>query len=308
MSAPPLYRVRLRLDSPLGTPLTSGTLFGHLCWAVRERRDDAALTRWLNAQETEPWLVSDGFPAGLLPRPLVRPAPRRAPKGQNADDAKKLARRPWLPLEAFQKLRGALSETSMAGNLVDGPSAPRDHRMAHNSIDRQRGTTPEEGGLYFVDEDWSFCDENARDRDVWVRTTASVDEVKELFGFVGEAGYGRDATWGRGCFTVMAVEPVPDLDAHSGNRMLSLSHGVLTENMRDPRYRLFTHYGKLGPMMAAVEARIWKQPVLLARPGCTFTPEDAGPFGRLLADVHQKRKEVRHDARHVAIPYTEVAP
>lgn len=306
MSAPPLYRVRLRLEGPLGTPLTSGTLFGHLCWALRERHGEAELTRWLAAQDAEPWLVSDGFPAGLLPRPLVRPAPRPKASGGDADEAKKRARRPWLPLADFLKLRGALSETTMAERLKDGPEAHQGHRLAHNTIDRRRGTTPEEGGLFFVDEDWSFTKQP--ERDVWVRSTASPEHIEGLFGTVGETGYGRDATWGRGRFKVKAVEPFPDLDAHAGNRMLSLSHGVLTPNMGDPRYRLHTHYGKLGPIMAATERRVWKQPVLLARPGCTFRPEGDGPFGRLLDGVHQDRNDIRHDARHVAIPYTEVAP
>ncbi|MBX6324001.1 MAG: hypothetical protein IRY94_19460 [Rhodospirillaceae bacterium] len=180
-------------------------------------------------------------------------------------------------------------------------------RLAHNTIDRRRGTTPEEGGLYFVDEDWTHA--VCPRRDIYVRTAAPREEIEKRFAAIGEAGYGRDATWGRGRFAVEAVEAATALDAHAGSRRVSLSHGTITGNMADVRYRLVTHYGKLGQAMAAAgtrPCRPFKLPVVLTRPGATFRPAGPGPFGALLAGVHQDRPEVRHDARHVAIPYTEV--
>jgi len=304
-----LYRVRLRLKAPLGTPLTSGTLFGHLCWAVRELNGEKALEAWLGAQEEAPWLLSDGFPADCLPRPLLPRLPVQGLGLKEADQAKQRARLPLLSVEGFLKHRDGLSETRIAAHLTAGPAAAKPSlervRQTHNSIDRRRGTTPEEGGLFFVEEDWSFA--LAPERDVYVRAPVEASEVQALLAEVGERGYGRDATWGRGHFTVEEVRSMPELEGE-GERRLSLSHGTLTSNMVEARYKLFTHFGKVGDLMAATGARPWKRPVLVARPGTTFRPLDEGPYGELLSGVHQDRSEIRHDARHLTLAYKEAAP
>ena len=58
----PEHRVRLELTAPIGTPLASGTLFGHLCWAWRERHGEV-LTVWdpLRGIETEVRVSSPVF-------------------------------------------------------------------------------------------------------------------------------------------------------------------------------------------------------------------------------------------------------
>jgi CRISPR-associated protein Csm4 len=101
------------------------------------------------------------------------------------------------------------------------------------------------------------------------------------------------------------VEPAdPRLIDHDGNRRLSLSHGVLTPNMAAPFYKLHTHYGKLGGLYAGGERSPFKHPLLLTRPGATFSPTDAGPFGALLADAHPHHPEIRQNAWHLCLPFT----
>lgn len=215
---------------------------------------------------------------------------------------KERAKWPWLPIDRWEHLRGQVADPLLLARATSGPAlSPRPHRIAHNSIDRHTGSTPEEGGLYFVDEDWSYT--NEPERDVYVRAETTPQDLMALFEAVGEAGYGRDATWGRGHFTVVDVTDAGWLDQHAGNRMLSLSHGCLTANMATPRYKLFTHFGKVGASLLTTVP--WKYPILLTRPGATFTPTDGGPFGEWLTGVHQERAEVGHNAYHLAIPFTE---
>lgn len=303
-----LRRIRLRLKAPLGTPLSSGTLFGHLCWARREAEGEAALVRWLAALPEAPWALSDGFPADLLPRPIVRrvPSPRpermtREALGQLEED-KRRRKLAWVKADDWPELRSRVSDPLLDACATSGLARP--HRLAHNTIDHRTGSTPDEGGLYFVDEDWSHAD--CPERDVYVRADASDDDLRMLFTAVGEAGYGRDASLGRGHFTVDGVDDAGWLDDHEGCRRMSLSHGAVTANMSAPRYRLYTHYGKLGASALAEGAIAWKHPILLTRPGATFAAADAGPFGAWLTHVHQERPEVGHNAFHVAIPFTEV--
>lgn len=78
--------------------------------------------------------------------------------------------------------------------------------------------------------------------------------------------------------------------------------------MARPRYKLFTHYGKVADAMAFTGARVWKRPLLLTRPGMTFEAQGEGPFGALLTGVHQDRPEIVHDARHLAIPCRDAEP
>jgi CRISPR-associated protein Csm4 len=303
-----LHRVHITLSAPLGTPLTSGTLFGHLCWAVRERDGGAGLRRWLEGQVTAPWLVSDGFPAGHLPRPLLQPGRRRPPQDvRAADAAKRQTRLPWIAVADFMKLRDRLSEDVLISKLKCAPwqGEFEEWRLAHNLIDRRRGTTPDEGGLYFVDEDWSYVHPAGKDRDIYVRTSAGAEEIGDLFRRVGEKGYGRDATWGRGRFSVLEVVREDRLDAARGPRCLSLSHGVRSRNMLEPRYKLAPHYGKVGAELAHSGASPFKYPILLTRPGATFRPADDGPYGELLAGIHPTRSEIRHCARHLVLAYAE---
>jgi CRISPR-associated protein Csm4 len=131
--------------------------------------------------------------------------------------------------------------------------------------------------------------------------------VERLFGHVGESGFGRDASLGRGRFSVR-VEGASALDGGRGRRRLSLSHGTITPNMGSPRYRLFTHYGKVGPEMNAEIGRPWKRPLLLTRPGLTFDALDEGPFGAWLDGVHQDRPEIGHNAFHVVLAFEEAEP
>ena len=65
------YQVTLQPRSAFGTPLAGDTLFGQLCWAIRERFGEARLTSLLEGYtEANPFLVvSDAFPAGWVPRP-----------------------------------------------------------------------------------------------------------------------------------------------------------------------------------------------------------------------------------------------
>ncbi len=256
----PHYLVRLELLGPLGTPLHSGTLFGHLCWAWRELEsagDPAlpfSLERWLERLPEAPFLISDGFPAGWLPRPLLDPAPR-APlpvehdrRREFMDAAKRRRKARLMRIEDFLRLRAELSPQALedAPGEADPEHGVRDHliraSLPHNRIDRRTGHTLEEGGLYFLSEFWPDPERNAWD--VYVETELEAAALQRLFEHVGQCGYGRDVTWGRGRFRASVAPADARLFDFAGTRRVSLSHGSLTPNMNDPRYRLDTQSGQ----------------------------------------------------------------
>ncbi|HOL71235.1 MAG TPA: hypothetical protein PKW45_07280, partial [Bryobacteraceae bacterium] len=133
----PEYRVEIRLEGPIATPLHSGTLFGHLCWALRNDSEDA-LEAWLRRLEESPFLISDAFPCGWLPAPLLAPTRRARPATlQQMEEAKKLRKASWLRVEDFLEIRGALSRPVLEKRLAAGkPPSPEIVRTARNTINR----------------------------------------------------------------------------------------------------------------------------------------------------------------------------
>lgn len=326
----PLLRFRLRRDraSPLGTPLASGTVFGHLCWALRDRDGEPALETWLGRLREEPFAVSDGFPAGTLPRPML-PSPAQPLQPRHALDRKALARleeakgqrrRNLVSLDRWRDARVGLDGGRIGPALAPEPAfqtpgggsvpALREARSPHNVIDRRSNHTLQEAGLWFADEWWAAG--AGLEVDLYVRTARPADDVADLLRRVGEHGYGRDASLGRGLFAVQGHEQAGWLDdppgAGGAPRLVSLSHGTVTPNMRDARWKHAVLYGKLGrAMLAEVGGRPWKLPLLLAQPGATWAADNPGPFGEWLLGVHQDLPGIGHNAYHVAIPYTEAA-
>jgi CRISPR-associated protein Csm4 len=302
----PLYRLRLRLCGPFATPFSSGSLFGQMCWAKRRLDGQAALQAWLDRLPSEPWALSDALPAGFLPRPALPVA--RPPAGADLkalDDAKKAVKRAYVPLERWRDLRVGLTPEGLQSAAAPVPEAGA-QRLAHNTIDRRSGRTPETAGLWFADEFWP--DDKASLLDLYVEAPAEAASVRRLVAAVGEDGFGRDAAFGRGQFTVEGIEDAEWLaeasPAGGTAYRLSLSHGVLSPNMEAARYRLFPHFGKVGRQAMAEGARPWKRPLLLTRPGAVFRARDGGPFGAWLIGVHEDRKEIGHNAFHLAIPFT----
>ncbi|MFZ1828220.1 MAG: hypothetical protein WAW42_05505, partial [Candidatus Competibacteraceae bacterium] len=261
-----------------------------------------------------------------LPRPLLQPGDRPEPAAgesrqdflQRLQQDKKLRKTAFIPLADFLELRVGLSEAGLLARLRQraaeseraAPTQPHRRsrplsltvRQAHNTIDRLTGTTPETGGLYFMDEEWRR--DEAAELDVYAAGEIAGEELQALIGTVGEFGFGRDANLGRGRFTAHVEAADSRLFDHDGNRRLSLSHGVVTTNMAAPFYKLHAHYGKLGGLFAGGERSPFKHPLLLTRPGATFSPADAGPFGALLADVHPHHPEIRQNAWHFCLPFT----
>jgi len=306
------WRFRLELGGPYGTPWASGTLFGQLCWAML-RRDgsDERLVRKLAAlrERQDVFLLSDVLPKDLLPRPILPPPPSD-PDPDKAAKYKELKKLGFVKREHFLRHRAALSEKNLEEGLDAGPG-DREHRLAHNKIDRQRGTVIEPGGLCFLDEWWPS--EDARERDLYIRTSWPIEEVEELLAAVGSWGFGRDSSFGRGRFRILGKEPERELFDHPGNRYVSLAHGCWTEELEEPRYKLGTHFGKLAIEAAMACGRPWKRPILLMKPGATFAARGDGPFGAWLEGIVHSDvpKSLGYTpgqhAFHLPVPYTEAA-
>jgi CRISPR-associated protein Csm4 len=310
------YRIVVSPKSPLGTALVSGTVWGHLAWAVRYLDGEVAFSRWLEEQVTQPWLVSSHLPLGMLPRPLLKPDPRGdGVSSLEAMKREKSARKVRLIPEAtFLELRDRMRESALNEALAASNAGAASGRLdavpelkAHNRIDRLTGTTPEMGGLFF--EEVSFSSAGSRYQLFLQAPNPCKDRLRDLLAFVGASGFGANASTGNGHLDFQ-IDEESVLFSGGGTRAMSLSHGILTGNMKNPRYKQHVHFGKLGGDYAKGGFSPFKYPVLMMQPGATFDPLDAGPFGALLDRVHHDPAldRIRHHAFHLPLQFTEVTP
>ena len=136
----------------------------------------------------------------------------------------------------------------------------------------------------------------------------ALNRLVSIFEYVGTAGFGANASTGKGAFQC-TITREENLFKQTGTRAMSLSHGVISENMAQPRYKLHSHYGKLGGHFASGLYSPFKYPLLMALPGATFTPSDRPPYGNLLEGVHHapELNFIKHHAFHLPVFFTEAA-
>lgn len=303
------YRLTIEPVSPFGTPIISGTLWGHLAWAIRYVEGEAFLKEWLRGQEESPWLISSSMPEGMLPRPLLKPIFRskEKPDIEELQKAKKIKKMAYVPEDVFLSLRGKLSETSLNEALKnlddkeDDSNTIKSVQIAKNRIDRITGRTPDSGGLYFIEAE------------VYHKTRLQIfigiqkDEVpllRRLLDYIGNCGFGADASIGHGAFKY-ELKGEDKLFTTTGSRCMSLSHGVILQDMQNPFYKLHMHFGKLGGHFVMGHSP-FKYPILMARPGATFNVNEQCKFyGKIYSEVHHELQEIRHYAVHLPIMFTE---
>lgn len=274
-----LHRATLALHTPLGTPLAGDTLFGQLCWALREAAGEVELGRRLEGYTAgEPWLVvSDGFPAGYLPRPTL-PQHLGAPC---ADPAQRKAarKRRWLPFDRT----GETLAVQLAGAVDDQEAhdgqAPQAGMVAHNTLNRLSGTTGE--GAFAPYTAPQIFHSTGQRIDVYLvldseRTGA--DEVGSLLSALGSGGFGRDASVGLGKFTLQALEATAFAVPAGANAWWTLAPSAPRGQGfvgSESYWRVLTRFGRHGNVLALAD-NPFKTPVLLAATGAVLVP--AGGF------------------------------
>lgn len=307
------HRITITPMGPMSTAWISGTVWGHMAWAIRYVEGEQAFAAWMAEQETSPWLFSSQMPENMLPKPLLKPAERESekPSLEKFDSIKKIRKLRYIPEALFLSLKDRMIEKLLRKGLEahsgGGPPVLKPVHFFHNRIDRQTGRTPQSGGLFVENAKWAGKD---RSFQIFAATGQNCgDRLHRLLEFISRSGFGANASTGRGAFR-FAIQEETQLFAGAGARAMSLSHGIITPEMRNPRYQQHTHFGKLGGHFAAGAYSPFKYPILMAQPGATFDPAGKAPFGRLLAEVHHDPAlaAIRHHAFHLPIYFTEVSP
>jgi CRISPR-associated protein Csm4 len=274
------YRATLALHSTLGTPLAGDTLFGQLCWALRDTAGSAELDRRLEGYTSgRPWLVvSDGFPAGYLPKPTLPAAPQAEADPSKRKEHKAKRWVAWenraAPLPAL--LAEAVNDADAYGRDGHGGSlAPRSRPQAHNTLDRLSGTTgPGAFAPYTQPTTFHAAGQRIDLHLVLDDERLSAAEARDLLEAVGLMGYGRDASIGLGKFSVQTLEPSPPPVWPETAACWTLApcapqgQGFVGERSF---WKVLTRFGRHGSTHA-LAGQPFKTPLLLAATGALLVP------------------------------------
>jgi CRISPR-associated protein Csm4 len=283
-------RFRLRPLGPWGTPWQADSLFGALCWELLRAADEAGLERLLQRyrQGSPPFLLSDAFPADLLPRPLCATLPTGSP------DVRLLTREQFVAARNGEHVEGGLP------------------RQQWWSVSRGvRAAMPRDGGdpQLFGTEEY-FWRPDVPDEQRFVSLYVRADEewlpkIAVLLRALGRSGFGRRRSLGRGAFELLGpaepaewLEPLP-----FENAFVSLSHFVPEDSdPADGVWDVLVKYPRLG-WVRGDSSRPYKGRVLMLTPGSCFRPAGRPRrwYGRMIAGLAPAFPEALHYALSFAV-------
>jgi len=271
----------IRPLSPFGTPLAGDTIFGQLCWVIRNIQGTERLAGLLEGYTAgQPFaVVSDAFPAGFVSRPDIPADWLGLFSGSHtrSADRKEYKKLVWLPLTALEHASDKWGSLLTSGEALP---TPWEVWQSHNQIDRRTGTTGTDTGFDpFVVQQWQY----PQDTELHVHVCYEPERIEselleEAFQSMGQTGYGGNASSGMGRFEAWATETeVLPSGLDYANAWLTLAPcAPQGQNFDQNRswYRVSTRFGRHGDV-GALSAVPFKVPILLAQRGAVFSPQKA---------------------------------
>jgi len=312
------YTIVIRLKSPVVTPFQADTIFGHICWAIKllKWKEEDRLADFLDSYNEEPpLLVSNGFPEGYLPKPVLPPVTQDFLKSifqekdliEKAYRIKAIKELDIIPVSTLELLqRETITSEKLFNDMnesfkeIESMKTKQERAIVqHNTINRMG--LKSEGGLYSQEE--TFFAGGSGIYNIYLRTNYfSSEEIEKIFSYISTDGFGRDKSTGKGHFEFDIKGGVDLPEAEKPNAFMTLSSYVPSKG--DPvegYYRPLHKYGKLGGIFAKGVSKVngnpFKKPLIMFSAGSVFKDnyEKNKVYGQLLDKVHQNEK-IRHYA------------
>lgn len=170
--------------------------------------------------------------------------------------------------------------------------------IQHNTVNRRRNMVIT--GLFTQEE--NFYPRDSRKFEIYVRTNHfSRKDLEKIFAFIGEQGYGKDKSTGKGHFSSTVRDGNELVENGNPNGFMTLSSFIPTGgDPTDGFYSPLHKYGKLGGLFAKgiLDGNPFKTPLIMFAAGSTF--RDNGyyhgkTYGSILGGVHRNDR-IRHYA------------
>ncbi|MCR4318151.1 MAG: hypothetical protein NUW37_17535 [Planctomycetes bacterium] len=285
------YKLCLKIKSPAGTPWQSDTIMGSLAFIHANFYPDTMVNFIESfASGNPPFIVSDGFPRGLLPKPLSWSV---QPDEDDGAMAKLRKKQTMVAAGDFDKIRAEPSHSRYA--VISEPWMT--HRVLHAAINRETGTTFGEGmgGLY--ETSGTYPRSKNSEIEVYVRARDdSVGRVEELFVELSKTGYGCDKSVGLGQFEIMRerdtiLQEHKFIPVNGANGFVSISSFVPSKSdPTDGKWKYRVKYGKLGEN---ISGNVFKKPLIMLESGSAFrlSKPPAAYYGRIVRNVAPGKPE-----------------
>ena len=265
--------------------LHSDTLFGLICWAIRQVFSEARLVELLEgfAAGRPPFLLSSAFPCTkegtawkpFLPHPLLPPPDLNNRSREEAQRLKRYKRLRYIPVDHFnQFLQGGYSEDSYYASEVwenlDVPVSRTTDRL-RSAIDRLSDTTSGEGTLFARPEYHTAGL-------FFLLDGQAVELVVKALRFLDDFGWGGGNSVGYGRFAATETGSPLGKPVAEPTRFVTLSlyfprpaelEHFRTGEAGESWYELTVRKGKVGGHFLQT-GDFWKRSVLMFTPGSTF--------------------------------------
>ncbi len=301
-----LYEITLKPKSGFGTPLKGDTIFGYVCWQVSENPSLAVggIETLMGKYPEKPYAVfSSAFPVingtktqYALKRPEIPPSkifPSGGNRCETIKNAKENKEKKWVLVEKGSPIDLAesefISEEALCKILQD-ESGNRSGKIGnisvnisqtHNTINRLTGATGTGAFAPFEKENIYFYPGICLVVFVLLDPDATdIESIVRALERIGMWGFGRDASIGKGRFSVEGYDlldvPIPD-----GNVVCyTLAPSVPDMDLFIKAYfKTFTRFGKHGAQLST-HKNPFKNPVIMADEAAVFLPKDKSVFER----------------------------
>jgi CRISPR-associated protein Csm4 len=256
-----LYRFDIHIDAAFATPPKGDTLFGQFCWQIVQKFGSEKLETLLSAYHQKPFaILSD-----ILPQNSIKKAPISNslfgvafdPKKRKEIKAKNIIRIDALQNNSFKYNKNLIeNHTEFETDYSADESI-----VVRNSISRLTDTT-QKGFDPFSNYRYDYRKNEASFYLLIEEDQLSLQDAQTVLEQIGKTGFGKDATIGRGKFTISSVEKVA-FNQPDANAMITLSPSILSgQNFTNAWYEVFTRFGKHGNYLA--HSLVWKNPILMA--------------------------------------------
>lgn len=289
--------------SAFATPLLGDTLFGQLCWAIRNRYGEQRLEELLQGYtDNQPFaIISDAFPKGYLPKPTL-PARFLSDKkvddtgdnaGDNTDDIaqrKVLKKKIWMPLDETAKPLNQWQTLCKTNQEVISKISPKtsqtintntfeNKRMQpHNSINRFTGTTGEgQFAPYGMLQTWYHPDLQLQCHILLDEKRFTQAECQQCLHDIGNFGFGRDASIGMGKFSIDKPQSNTLASHPQANALMTLAPSApqgMGYNEKHSYYQPFTRFGRHGDIAVHQKGKPFKNPILMAATGAVISRDN----------------------------------
>lgn len=285
------YRVKLTINSGIQTMFQSDTIFGHLCWVVKYMEGDENLKKFLTPfiNGEPPFLISNGFPEDLLPKPLS------VDIYATLDKRKDIKKTEFVDFNAFNNIRKCIECDLKSVQPISYQTIP------HNTINRQTGTTLAEGGLFSLEEYY------VPNISIYLKVKSETwkDKIANLLRELSNSGYGSKKSIGKGQFRIESIEAFDKFeDIKKADGFVTLSN--FCPGQDDPTeglYKTFIKYGKLGEEFTYC-GNPFKKPLLMIKAGSVFKINNAPKdfYGKMVSGISPVKPEVMQYAYAFPIP------